>query len=147
MTPGQILESTLPSNRRERARAIIGIALAATMLVVWAIVWAMLFGWPIVGQVAWASDVDKKIEKAVGPLKDEISELKQAVERNNQVSNSLLASVTASQIRATFARLCKETSDAERARLNADYDRYLTEYPEYTKGRPFPVESLRCGQL
>jgi len=140
-----ILDAALPKNRSARSRVIIGLALWATILTVWAIVVAMTNGLPLLGAVAWASDVDKKVEQAIQPIKTEVSQLKNELAQNTRVSNSLLASVTSSQIRATYARLCKEKSDGERDRLSGDFDRYLAEYPNYTNGARFPIESLRCG--
>lgn len=138
-----VLDATLPKGRA-RARAIIGLALAATMTVTWGVVVALTSGLPLVGQVAWASDVDKKIADATKPIEDKVGKLENAVKAQTQVSNSLLANITASQIRATFARLCAKPTETERERLSGDLDRYLAEYPKYTEGARFPIESLRC---
>ena len=142
--PGEVLDSSLPKNRRQRHRVVMGLSVAGTMCTVWAIVIALTSGLPLVGQVAWASDVDKKIAQATKPIEDKVGQLENAVKQQTQVSNSLLANITASQIRATYARLCNKPNDTERERLSSDLDRYLAEYPKYTDGARFPVESLRC---
>ena len=140
-----VLEETLPKNPRVRARVIVGLTLWLTVGAVFVIVTAMTGGLPLVGQVAWAADVDKKIQETVNPIKAQVSQLENAVKAQTSVSNSLLANITASQIRATYARICAKPSDAERERLNGDFDRYLAEYPKYADGRNFPLESLRCN--
>lgn len=144
VTPKDVLEATLP--KRGRARVVLGVGLAGTMAATWFILMAMTTGLPLVGNVAWASDVDKKIADATKPIEQKVGQLEQAVKGQTQVSNSLLANITASQIRATYARLCAKPAptETERDRLNSDLDRYLAEYPQYTDGRRFPVESLRC---
>lgn len=144
-----ILDETLPKNAKTRARVVIGITLWGVVGAVWLIVAALTVGLPPFGRVAWAGDVDAKIQKAVEPIQAEVTELKNAVKAQTSVSNSLLASVTASQIRATYDRLwCGRPipSDTERSRLNGDMDRFLVEYPKYADGREFPLASLRCKQ-
>lgn len=140
-----VLDETLPKNPRSRARVIIGMTLWLTVGAVALIGTAMTSGLPLIGTVAWAGDVDRKIKEAVNPIQAQVSKLENTVSAQTDVSNSLLANITASQIRATYARLCAKPSDAERERLNGDFDRYLAEYPKYTGGRNFPLESLRCN--
>lgn len=143
-----VLDETLPKNPRTRARVVIGLTLWMVSGTVLLIASALTTGLPLVGQVAWAGEVDTKIKKAVDPIQAQVSQLTNEVKAQTAVSNSLLASVAASQIRATYARLwCNKPppGDAERERLNNDLDRYLTEYPKYTEGRNFPLDSLRCS--
>src|SRR5262245_9393124 len=145
VTPSAVLDASLPKGRG-RHRTIIGIGLAATMFLTWMILAAMTTGLPLVGNIAWASDVDKKIADATKPIEQKVGQREQAAKGQTQLSTALLANITASYIRATYARLCAKPtpSETERDRLNGDLDRYLAEYPQYTDGRRFPVESLRC---
>lgn len=140
-----VLDETLPKNPRIRARVVVGLTLWLTVFVVGLIGTSLTSGLPLVGQVAWASDVDRKIKDAVNPIQSQVAQLENTVKAQTDVSNSLLANITASQIRATYARLCAKPSDVERERLNGDLDRYLAEYPKYAAGRNFPQESLRCN--
>lgn len=139
----ELVDEALPKGRR-RGRAVVALCLFATMLVNWAMVVAMFQGLPVIGQVAWASDVDKKVQAAVEPIEQQIGKMQQAVDKQSAVANALMASVAASQVRATYARLCGRSSETERERLSADLDRYTGEYESYA-GRKFPMDSLRCS--
>lgn len=105
---------------------------------------AMLFELPLVGKLAWASDVDKKIAAAVDPLKTEVQDLKSAVNEQNTISKAFLAKLAEDSLVYTFDRMCKEEPYSESwRRLNSDYVRFRSDYAKAT-GREY--REMRCNE-
>lgn len=87
-------------------------------------------GWQMLGitRPARADEVDKKIETAIQPIKQEMAEQRTIL---NDVSRQLtdsLAESKATEIRHLVSRRCKETDPTERNRTIREIDRKQGEY-------------------
>jgi hypothetical protein len=110
---------------------------------------ALTTGLPLVGSVAWADNVektsDRRIAAVAAPIQRRLETLERAVEDQTRATNSLLASLAASQVRALAGRLCKETDLAERERLEQEIDRYRAQFSQYSGGHEARIP--RCRDL
>lgn len=106
------------------------------------IVGALFTGLPLVGQVAWAAEVDKKIAAAVEPISKKVDTLENAVSEQNAISKAFLAKLAADSLVDTLLRMCTLPENSpEWRRLNQDYERFRADYAK-AAGREY--RELRC---
>lgn len=135
--------------RLHRWRTFLGLSVYALILLMSVVMTAMIWGLPLVGQVAWASDqdrkTDEKIAKAVNPIAQKVEELSRKVDAQNDISNAFLAKVAEDSLVDTFAKMCKaEPFSDDWRKLNSDYQRYRDNYFLATKR---PYRDLSCSDL
>lgn len=148
----EILDNLIPpadanADRLQRWRLRLALVACSAFLGMLTLVMALTSGLPLVGSVAWADDVEKsadeKIAAVAGPIQRRLETLERAVESQTRATNSLLASLAASQVRALAARLCRETDLAERERIEQEIDRYRSEFSQYSGGREARIPPCR----
>lgn len=139
-----ILDSLIPpaeveAERLRTWRLRVALVACSAFTGVGIVAMALTTGLPLVGAVAWADDAeqatDAKIAAVAAPIQRRLETLERAVEEQTRATNSLLASLAASQVRALAARLCRETDLAERERIEQEIDRYRGEYSRHSGGR------------
>lgn len=112
------------------------------------IVWAMFSELPRMGGLAWAGDIDKKIDakldaafaSKLDPVKEQIKEVAEQQKRDGTKLNRLLIVSVRTDLCRYAARRMLERDLGERARLLDSIDIMKREFKEYA-GRDFnPVE-------
>lgn len=87
-------------------------------------------GWEVLGihRPARADEVDEKIAAAIEPIKKEMSEQREIIEKVAGQLTQSLAESKAAEIRHLVSRRCKETDARERDRIIKELDRKQEEY-------------------
>lgn len=113
--------------------------------------WIMLLslyvfaGWQVIGlgRPARADEVDKKIEKAIEPIKKELSEQRLILDTVSEQLTVSLAESKAAEIRHLVSRRCKEIDPRERERIIKEIDRKQNEYVQL-KGERYVIS---CSEV
>jgi|SRR5690554_4181132 len=102
-------------------------------------------GWQVVGiaRPARADEVDKKIEKAIEPIKKELGEQRAILDSLSEQLTVALAEAKASEIRHLVSRRCKETDPREKDRIIKEIDRKQEEYVKL-RGERYIIS---CGEV
>lgn len=134
---------------RKKWRKTVGLLVLGLTLFCSAIVVPVLFtGLPVIGQVAWANDVDatidKKVTAAVAPISEQVTKLQAAVDQQGKSAKALLARLSGEQIDTLAKRRCKSSDIEEREYLSREINRLRDEFEE-TQGRRY--RELTCDQL
>lgn len=92
---------------------------------------------------ARADEVDQKIEKAIEPIKKELSEQRTILDTVSEQLTATLAESKAAEIRHLVSRRCKETDPREKDRINKEVDRKQEEYVKL-RGQRYVIS---CGEV
>lgn len=133
--------------RRYRWRMTL-VACGAFMTVWGVVIPALTVGLPLVGRVAWADEVDRKIEQVVGPIRQDFANLKreanaaQAV--NQRIQRRILMNQLAQQLRDLQRIRCADGQGEHTVdRLDDEITAAQDEYRELT-GERYPLPP--CAQ-
>lgn len=131
-------------------------ALVACILfaLVFFIIPAMLWAVPRMGSLAWAGDVDTKIEAAIGPIRrdieniknKDIQEIKDAVARSNATANDIKASLLGQSILNARRAQCDAINGGTPARFWADRVLELRDQYRRLTGEGFEMPAS-CAEL
>ena len=146
------LKKLVPSDGTEglalqKWRLYIGLSSYCHWMFVVAVSALLSVGVPPIGQLAWANDVerkmDTKIAAAVRPIEEKVAELAEQSKAQNAISNAFLARLAEDSIIETLKRMCDEQLySPEWRRLNSDYSRFRADYARAT-GREY--RELGCS--
>jgi hypothetical protein len=81
--------------------------------------------------VAWASDLDKKIADAIKPIAQEQQEQRILLDNVSKLLTEQLSATVAAQIRLNISKRCKTTDFTTREELAREKDRLQTQYRTY----------------
>lgn len=105
---------------------------------------ALLFDLPKIGSIAWAGDVDKKIDAAVKPINSKLETLETSMDTTAKATKNLLAKVAADQIDQLVRRRCRSSDPDEIAYLSREIRRYQD---DYRMNRPNGYETPTCEEV
>lgn len=95
-------------------------------------------GIPLAGNLAWAGDVDKKINASVKPLEERMTKVEAAVTATTDTTKILLAKLASDQIDQLVRRRCRSGDSDEIQYLSKEIRRYQDDY-ELSRGKPYPT--------
>jgi septal ring factor EnvC (AmiA/AmiB activator) len=107
-------------------------------------------GLPLAGQLAWAEDVDTKVQQAVKPIEDKLEKVESAVEKQADSTNAVLAKLASDQIDALVKRRCKAQNSAaqdpdEIEYLSKEIRKYAIQYRDLAKDDRYRVPT--CDEV
>lgn len=136
--------ATPKAQRMYRLRVAM-VACGSFMVVYGFIIPAMFTGFPVLGQLAWANDINTKISEAIKPIEGKVNTIETKVDKLDLIVRQQLAVTLATQIREAKRRWCAlPASSQERDRTQTDIDRLQEEYMGL-RGQPYNV--LPCTEL
>ncbi len=136
--------ATPRAQRMYRLRVAL-VACASFMLVYGFIIPAMFIGFPVLGQLAWANELNTKVAQAVRPIEQKVTAIEGKVDKLDLIVRQQLAVTLATQIREAKRRWCTMSPNSqERDRTQTDIDRLQEEYAGL-RGQPYNV--LPCTEL
>lgn len=99
-------------------------------------------GVPLGGTLAWAGEVEKKIDSkvsaAVKPLEERMTKVETAVTETTSTTRILLAKLASDQVDALVRRRCKSGDADEIQYLSKEIRKYQDDY-EASRGKPYPT--------
>jgi hypothetical protein len=129
-------EDNPKSNRRWRTS--VGISIMTLSGLGTLVFCGLVTGLPLVGKVAWAGDVDKKVSAAVKPLEDRMTKVEAAVNDTTSTTKILLSKLASDQVDALVRRRCKSADPDEISYLSKEIRKYQEDY-ENARGRVYPT--------
>jgi len=85
------------------------------------------------GSLAWAGDIEKKVQDSVKPIEDRLKKVEDAVNQQTDSTNTILAKLTSDQIDLLVKRRCKSRDAEEVEYLSKEIRKQATQYRELTK--------------
>ena len=135
----QLTDKLLPANESPEAvrRYRLGIAAAALSAFVLSslILLAMSVGWPRLGSLAWAGEVDEKVARAVKPINEQLGEIQSQLKRSETRD-------IASELRDLHRLKCATTDSYTRERMARDVEEAQQQYRKLT-GERYPLPACQ----
>ena len=118
------------------------VACSSFLLVLFVVLPAMTVGLPRIGTLAWAGEVDDKIEQATAPIKAQLGQIATQLATQEQIQKRILAGQLAAQARDLHRLKCTTTDDYTRARMERDIEDAQQEYRALT-GERYPLPACK----
>lgn len=151
MKPTDLIDWLLPPDdadpkavRRHRQRLTI-VACSAWLMLFLGVLPAMLVGLPLIGRVAWASDIDQKIAAAVAPVQQAANDAAKASQDQAKQTRALKMQLLERDIFAAITAKCEAKSRGSGVRFWTERVQQLKgEYQDLT-GRAY--DEPDCSDL
>lgn len=153
MKPSEMADKLLPAdeddpNSVRRYRLRTSIAAYGAAFGVCAVAWAAIFGYPLLGRLAWGNEterqIDFKVAAAVTPIQEQVRRIEEAVRTQGEDTQEVIVALIASEIRASAAARCLSQPGPARERENRTIEELQRKYTKRT-GAPYDVP--RCSEL
>lgn len=121
------------------------VACSSWIMLYFVIIPAALTGVPRLGALAWARDVDQKVQEAIAPINDKIDRLEMAVTDQTETSNALLLELTEKTLTEMNRRRCSAPTTEDRDYWQSQMNKLKPRYLRYSGGISY--EQRSCADL